>query len=80
MGFQSCSKNTTVSALVRFRPSPPTCVVSSSTWAGAKGERQLDGQRFRHATKGWGGGAGERILSEWSLHWLSWVAGGRNSG
>ena len=31
MGFQSCSKNITVSAEVRLRPRPPTCVVSSST-------------------------------------------------
>lgn len=31
MGFQSCSTNTTVSAPVRLRPSPPTWVVSSST-------------------------------------------------
>lgn len=31
MGFQSCSTNTTVSAPVRFRPRPPTWVVSSST-------------------------------------------------
>ena len=31
MGFQSCSTNMTVSAPVRFRPRPPTCVVSSRT-------------------------------------------------
>ena len=31
MGFQSCSRKMTVSAAVRFRPSPPTWVVSSST-------------------------------------------------
>ena len=31
MGFQSCSKNTTVSAPVRFNPNPPTCVVNSNT-------------------------------------------------
>mmetsp|Transcript_2118 Transcript_2118/g.8167 ORF Transcript_2118/g.8167 Transcript_2118/m.8167 type:complete len:276 (-) Transcript_2118:4538-5365(-) len=30
-GFQSCSRKTTVSALVRFKPNPPTCVVSSKT-------------------------------------------------
>lgn len=31
IGFQSCSTNTTVSAPVRFKPRPPTCVVRSST-------------------------------------------------
>ena len=31
MGFQSCSKKMTVSAPVRLRPSPPTCVVSRRT-------------------------------------------------
>lgn len=31
MGFQSCSRKTTVSAAVRLRPSPPTAVVSSMT-------------------------------------------------
>mmetsp|Transcript_23235 Transcript_23235/g.58622 ORF Transcript_23235/g.58622 Transcript_23235/m.58622 type:complete len:411 (+) Transcript_23235:171-1403(+) len=30
-GFQSCSRNTTVSAVVRLRPRPPTPVVSSRT-------------------------------------------------
>ena len=29
IGFQSCSTKITVSAPVRFRPSPPTCVVNS---------------------------------------------------
>jgi hypothetical protein len=29
-GFQSCSTKMTVSAAVRFRPKPPTCVVSRS--------------------------------------------------
>mmetsp|Transcript_10754 Transcript_10754/g.66348 ORF Transcript_10754/g.66348 Transcript_10754/m.66348 type:complete len:211 (-) Transcript_10754:4876-5508(-) len=31
MGFQSCSIKTTVSADVRLRPKPPTCVVRSKT-------------------------------------------------
>ena len=31
MGFQSCSRSTTVSAAVRLRPRPPTWVVSSMT-------------------------------------------------
>jgi len=31
IGFQSCSMNITVSAPVRFRPSPPTCVVNNKT-------------------------------------------------
>ena len=29
LGFQSCSTNITVSAPVKFSPSPPTCVVNS---------------------------------------------------
>ena len=29
IGFQSCSTKTTVSAPVKFSPSPPTCVVSN---------------------------------------------------
>lgn len=29
IGFQSCSTNITVSAPVKFRPSPPTCVVNN---------------------------------------------------
>jgi len=31
IGFQSCSMKMTVSAPVRFKPSPPTCVVSNRT-------------------------------------------------
>ena len=31
MGFQSCSRKMTMSAAVRLRPRPPTCVVSSIT-------------------------------------------------
>lgn len=32
IGFQSCSRKMTVSAEVRLRPKPPTCVVRRSAW------------------------------------------------
>ena len=43
MGFQSCSTKITVSAPVRFKPSPPTVVVSSS--------RSIDGSSLNLPTK-----------------------------
>mmetsp|Transcript_714 Transcript_714/g.2142 ORF Transcript_714/g.2142 Transcript_714/m.2142 type:complete len:228 (-) Transcript_714:2828-3511(-) len=50
-GFQSCSRKTTVSAVVRLRPRPPTLVVSSSTsMVGSALKRCATSKRLEAAT------------------------------